>query len=42
MIISVVRNDMEQRATKCYKDGLDKELMPKMDKIFIKYYDKII
>jgi hypothetical protein len=41
-IISVVRGYMEQRSNKCYKEGADQELLSKMEKIFIRFYEDIV
>lgn len=42
IILTVVRDYMEERVKKCYKEGLDKDLMSKLDKVYIKFYDPII
>lgn len=41
IIINVVRGYLEDRSKKCYRQGLDQDLMNKLDKIFVKFYETI-
>ena len=40
-MLSVLRWYMEERSKRCYREGLDRDLMAKLDKIFVKYFEKI-
>lgn len=40
VILTVVRDYMDKRVKLCYTEGLNEELMAKLDKIFIRHFDK--
>ncbi|MCE6992078.1 hypothetical protein [Dyadobacter sp. CY323] len=42
IVLQVATIYFEKRANNGYLDGLNRELLEKMDKIYVKYFDKII
>jgi hypothetical protein len=38
-MLKAMRWYMDERSRRCYKEGLDKDLMIKLDKIYTKYFD---
>jgi hypothetical protein len=42
LVLEVARRYFEKRSNNCFVEGADKELIEKMEKVWVKYYDTII